>query len=286
MILLVGEQPLPNLLPTRHLKPNPAVLVYTDRTRRIAENLEGLLDCQCLPCPVSPYNIPEIQDEVHEFLSERLPDYAFTFNLTGGTKPMALAAFSLARSYNAPFVYFQTEGNHSRLYHYAFDENTVYLERVEDLPDTIALDDYLRMYLGRYEVGEPRNELECQVRETLRAKSDLEVLWSLRPQGLEALEVDFVVRLGNQVGVGEVKTKGAKSGIDQINAVAEQRYLGTYVWKFLISGKPMDGNNRNLAQAYRIEVIELPTYDETGLLDTRDREKLIETIVTRLGGQV
>lgn len=288
MVLLVGEQPAPNLLPTRRLKPDVAVLVYTDRTRRVAENLKKLLelDCNCLLCLVHPYNIPEILDEMRRFLFDNLSNHAFSFNLTGGTKPMALAAFRLARMHGAPFVYFQTEGNRSQLYRYTSDGDEIHLERVEDLPDTITLDDYLRMYLGSYETGEPRNDLERQVLETLQSISDLEVFWSLRPQRLDAQEVDFVVRLGNQVGVGEVKTKGAKSGIDQISAVAEQRYLGTYLRKFLISGKPVDWNNRNLARAYRIEVIELPSYSEIGVLNAEDRQKLTETILTQLGGRL
>lgn len=286
IILLVGEQPAPNLLPTRWLKPDVAVLVYTDRTQQVAENLRSVLipDHSCLLCLVPPYNIPEIQGKLQRALSENLPEHALAFNLTGGTKPMALAAFRLAHLYNAPFSYFQTEGNRSRLYRYIFAEDGIHLERVDDLPDTITLDDYLRMYLGGYETGGPRNKLERQVMEALLSIRDLEVLWSVRPQEQGALEIDFFVRLGNQVGVGEVKAKGAKSGIDQINAVAEQRHLGTYVKKFLISGRPVDRNNKNLAQAYRIKVIELPSYGESGLLTTGDCQRLVRTVIDHLGG--
>jgi len=39
LILLVGEQPLPNLLPTRRINPELVVLVHTDRTKEIAERL-------------------------------------------------------------------------------------------------------------------------------------------------------------------------------------------------------------------------------------------------------
>jgi len=286
MILLVGEQPAPNLLPTRWLKPDTIVLVHTDRTQRIAENLRKLLQSEgdCLLVRVHPYRITEIMDEMQKCLARSLPNHVVTFNVTGGTKPMALAAFSLARAYDAPFIYFQTEGQRSHLYHYVFEEEVVRLDAIEELGDTITLDDYLQMYLGSCPPGEPRNDLEFQVRETLQTRSELEVLWSLRPQGLGALEIDFVVRLGNQVGVGEVKTKGAKSAIDQINAVAEPRYLGTYIKKFLVSGNPVDRNNQNLAQAYRIEVIELPSYAESGTLSVDDRQKLIQSVFAQLGG--
>ena len=287
MILLVGEQPAPNLLPTRRLKPDTAVLVCTDRTQRVAENLATLLKpvCPCLPCPVDPYKIPGIQDKLQTFLSDNLPEHTLTFNLTGGTKPMALAAFCLAKMSGSPFVYFQTEGNRSLLYHYAFDGDKVILERADDLSETISLDDYLRLYLGDYETETPRNVFERQVFETLAATPGIDqVFTSLRPRGLGALEVDFAVRCGNQVGIGEIKSKGAKAGIDQINAVADPRYLGTYVRKFLVSAHPVHPNNKALAQAYRIEMIELPSYGKTGDLNADDRQKLSEVVLRRMRG--
>jgi hypothetical protein len=287
MILLVGEQPAPNLLPTRRLKPDVAVLVLTERTRRVAENLARLLKpvCRCLPCPVDPYKIPEIQDDLQKFLSDNLPEHTFTFNLTGGTKPMALAAFCLAKMHDSPIVYFQTEGNRSLLYHYVFDGDEVALQDTDDLAESISLDDYLRLHLGAYETQAPRNTFEQQVFETLAATPGIaEVFTSVRPRGLGALEVDFAVRCGNQVGIGEVKSKGAKDGIDQINAVADPRYLGTYVRKFLLSAHPVHPNNQALAQAYRIEVIELPSYGETDTLDTEDRQKLGDAVLRRMGG--
>jgi len=286
MILLVGEQPAPNLLPTRRLKPDVALLVYTGRTQQVAKNLEKLLRpiCPCWLCPVPPYDILGFQAQVKECISDKLAKYDLIFNLTGGTKPMALSAFELARANGAPFIYFQTEGNHSRLYHYTFEGGNICQKKVEELTDSITLADYLKMYLGAYDTGNPRDEFERQVEEELRAHPRLELLWGVRPQGLAALEIDFVTRLGNQIGVGEVKTKGAKSGIDQINSVAEQRYLGTYVKKFLISGKRVDRNNKNLAKAYRIEVIELLSYSEIGVLNVEDRQKLAKTVFTQLGG--
>lgn len=286
MILLVGEQPAPNLLPTRHLQPDAAVLVYTDRTRQVAENLKALLEpgCHCWLCQVHPYRINEIQQELDAFLTTTVSDYALVFNLTGGTKAMALGAFRIVRMWNSPFVYFQTEGNRSLLYHYTFDGDEIILQATDELPVTISLDDYLRMYLRAYACEEPRTDFEQQVVDALRSTPGIaEVITGLRPRGLEAQEVDFVVRCGNQVGIGEVKTKGAKRGIDQLNAVAEQRYLGTYVRKFLVSGKPVDRNNKNLAQAYRIEVIELLSYGESGVLSANDKQKLAETVRGRLG---
>jgi hypothetical protein len=285
LILLVGEQPLPNLLPTRHINPELVVLVHTDRTKGIAERLKGLLSAEKLLCEVEPYHLSKIERTLHDFLSQHVAEskHQLLFNLTGGTKPMSLAAFQVASRHKAPFVYFQTEGGRSLLYRYQFtDQGEVKLEKQEELSQTITLDDYLRAQVGSYTKGSPRNDFEEQVYQALRAISDMETLTSVRPQGLEALEVDFVIRLGNQVGVIEAKTKGAKSGIDQIQAVAEQRYLGTYVAKFLVSGKQVDRNNKNLAQAYKIEVIELPSYTGIGRLNEGDQQALKRRVLERL----
>ena len=287
LLSLIGDQPVPNLLPARRIRPRVAVLVHTERTRGRAVNLSTVLEREfpCRLCEVDAYNIPQIRDSIQTFVARQYGSEPVVYNLTGGTKPMALAAFQLACRSSSPFVYFRTEGRRSCLYRYAIDDGHVRLETTEELEDTICLDDYLRVYVGGYEAGAPRNAFEEQVVSALRATPGIsKVLASVRPAGLGALEIDFVVRCGNQVGVGEVKSKGAKAGIDQINAVAHPRYLGTYVGKFLVSGYPVHRNNLDLAQAYRIEVIELPSIQEGETLDSADREKLSRAVLRRLGG--
>lgn len=61
--------------------------------------------------------------------------------------------------------------------------------------------------------------------------------------------------------------------------MASQRYLGTYIAKFLVSAHPVDRNNRALARAYNIEVIELPSFAHTGRLDDRDRQHLVNRVL-------
>ena len=289
MVLLIGEQAAPNLLSTRYLKPSLAVLVYTDRTQKVAQNLAGLLKLsgiECRKCKVLPYSIPDAFVQMQKCLQAEAPGHEYVFNLTGGTKTMALAAFDLAHRLASPFVYFQTEGNRSLLYHYRFAEEGIFQEtEPEEIGETITLDDYLRMYLGEHTEGRPRDPLEEEVKDVLDSIEGLEVKYSVRPAGMEALEIDFVIRLGNQVGVGEVKSKGAKRGIDQINAVADPRYLGTYIRKFLVSGKEVDRNNKNLAQAYRIKVVELPGFSMHGRLSQEEKRKLVNVILSEMGGR-
>ncbi len=283
LILLVGEQPLPNLLPARHLHPDALVLVCTERTRPIAERLKTVLsDSRCSLHEIAdPYDIPAIQNDIDQIIQKLLPDFSPVINLTGGTKPMALGAFLVASQCRIPFVYLETERGNI-LYHHEFMANGEIIQRKEVLSTTITLEDYLRAQVGGYTAGPPRHPFEAQVCEILKSIQDLEVLTSVRPQEQPALEVDFIIRLGNRIGVIECKHQADKRGIDQIQAVTEQRYLGTYVDKFLVSAKPVDSNNVELAKAYRIEVVELPSCADVGSISDEDRKKLIELITARL----
>jgi hypothetical protein len=230
MLLLVGEQPAPNLLPARHLEPEAVVLVHSDRTERVAQNLRALLEpsISCSLCQVDPYDVLAIQSAVQELMSARPDGTEWLFNLTGGTKAMALAALFVAQERRYPFVYFQTEGNQSRLLHYRFAPDGVRLETVEDVPEIVSLDEYLRAYVGPYESGAPRDAFETEVAAALRTESRIdEMLTSVRPRRFGNLEIDVAVRCGNHVGIGEVKQNAKKSGVDQLAAASTQAFLGT-----------------------------------------------------------
>lgn len=288
MVLLVGEQPVPNLLPTRHLKPNAAVLVHTDRTAQVAENLKALLESSipCLPCLVSPYKMPEILQKLQEFLSKNLAGYSLLFNLTGGTKPMALAAYNVAQRYRSPVLYFQTEGSQSLLYRYEFSEaGQIRLVEKTSLPGTITIADYLQSYVGQYEkTGFSKSaggNFEQAVYQVLLSVVD-EIIAGVKLGG--ALDVDLVLRCRNQVGIAEVKTgkkARTKEGIDQLNTAGGRAFLGIYTRKFLIVDAVWDvtlSNLRELAEARNIQVVQLPSYAQMGTLSGEDRQVLIETV--------
>ncbi len=288
LIALVGEQPAPNLLPLRFLEPSDVVFVATERTQQVSNNLAPLArETSVQHCLVHPYRVAEIRRALEAFIAARgWRAGDLIFNVTGGTKPMALAAFSLAQEMRAHVVYLQTEGNVSLLYRYEFAANGALTLVGEDrIPETIGLDDHLRMYLGAYGeegVREPFERAVVGALQQARASGISEVKAGIRPVG--ALEIDVVVRCGNQVGVGEIKNKSGKDGIDQLNSVASQRYLGTYVSKFLIVSQPLERNNAELAEAYRIITIVLPS-GCTGVLSPEDRETLVETVLTHLGAR-
>jgi hypothetical protein len=76
----------------------------------------------------------------------------------------------------------------------------------------------------------------------------------------ESLEVDLVFRIGNQVGIAEIKTKNkarTKVGIDHLNTAGAREYLGIYTKKFYIADREYPSNNKELAKERNITVIEL-----------------------------
>lgn len=291
MISLVGEQRVPNLLPVLQEKPQHVVLVYTERTKAVGERLRSVLKDRGIsvedePLCVDPYDMADIESKLKaHIMKKNWPPDKIVFNLTGGTKPMAFAAYRLAEQFGSPFLYVQSEGKKSVTYYYRFSARGPELEQADEVPPVLNIDLYLKVHLGEYSEGEPKEEFERMVATVLQEELD-EVKTSIRPVELGALEIDLVLRCGNHVGIAEVKTGGKakkKEGIEQIITAAEQRFMGTYTKKFLILDRDYEFNNRKLAVAHGITVIELPSAQNGGL-SKEDTEKLLQIVKTELGG--
>lgn len=297
MISLGGEQPVPNLLAVLHARPERMVLVCTNRTKNIGERLCSVLKKRSnelgiaveeKPVNVEPYDMADIESKLETVIREKnWPPDKVVFNLTGGTKLMAVTAYRLAEHFSCPFLYVESEGKKSVVYHYRFSGRDPTLEKVEEIAPVLDIDLYLKAYLEGYtETGEFQNGFEEMVYAVLRPELD-EVKNAVKPvPGLGGLEIDLVLRCGNNVGIAEVKTGGkarTKQGIEQIMTASEQRFLGTYTKKFLIIDREYEFNNRKLAEAHGIIVIELPSR-KNGELSAGDVEKLVQTVKEKLGG--
>lgn len=296
MISLIGEQPIPNLLPILYQSPEAVVLVHSDFTAQAAHRLGGLLpsSCESLYCLVSAYDIAATRER----LSQEIEEHGWTvadliFNLTGGAKSMALAAFLVAAERRAAFLYLQSEGKQTRLYRYQFDvERTPHLVEDKLLPGLLTIGDYLRAFVDDYDLTGFANDdvgglFERAICAALQPAVD-EIVVGVKLIG--ALDVDFVVRCGNQVGIIEAKTgPGLKKGIDQLNTAGGQRYLGTYTQKMLVSDQAWDhtrSNLKELAEARRIKVIELPSFSAQGQLSPEDAARLVKEVCQCLGKPV
>lgn len=296
IVSLIGQQPIPNLLPIRQIQPDAVLLVYSDFTEKAARRLAALIqdELEVWRLPVDAYAVADIRNAIIKELDEKqLRPKEIIFNITSGTKPMSLAAYLVASQLQADFVYLQSEGKQSCLYWYIFQNDEPVLKENIMLPGLITTDDYLRAYVGTYELtgfaddqyGGLFERAICQV---LEAALD-EILVGAKLLG--ALDVDFVVRCDNQVGIIEAKTgiNKIKPGLDQLNTAGGQQYLGTYTQKFLVSDQLLDhtrSNQKELADARRITIIELPSFSQTGQLSADDANKLRSTVCQALGREV
>ncbi|MBN8725686.1 MAG: DUF1887 family protein [Acidobacteria bacterium] len=291
MIALVGEQPMPILLPALYLKPAETILVATTKTETVAQRLTKLIKAsRCIN--VHPY---EITSTVQTLDKELAGKKDIIVNLTGGTKTMAIAAFALVARTKTEFVYFQTE-KETVLKRYQFTEQGLSSKaRERNLPDLISAADYLNAHLqsfrqegfskdetGQLNIG---GKFEKCIYDALK-KSGFEVLAGVRPEGVgDQIEIDLVIRLGNRVGIAEVKMgdkegKRPKSGIDQLSTAGSN--LGTYTNKFLILANRLPKSLHKLAEEKKVTVIDTLNYLDGQPLSTLDAGRLANIIKEKL----
>ena len=198
---------------------------------------------------------------------------------------MAIGSFLVSQKYSIPFCYLQSEGGKNHLYFYTWKDNMPLLKETIHVSSIINLDEYIKIHVGEYKRKEKHKYYEQLVIDCIKDKVD-EIISNIYLE--DALEVDLIFRLGNQVGIAEIKTgKKAtkKEGIDQLSTAGGREYLGTYTKKFLIVDREYQENNRDLAAARDITVIELknsPGDKGNARIDGRDKEILVQTIVTEM----
>jgi hypothetical protein len=106
-ICLVSNQSLPNLLPILHepFRPQRVILLVTPDMKEKANLLERVLvdrGCRVERRDIFAYAFSSVREAVLQLALEQ-EDAAF--NLTGGTKVMALGAFDIARELGIPVFY-------------------------------------------------------------------------------------------------------------------------------------------------------------------------------------
>jgi len=247
LLSLIGEQPLPVLLADRALKPARHLLAHSERTRRVAENLYALLPhAELLPL-TDPYDLANIRRAFEQAYRPGL-----TFNLTGGTKPMAWAGYETARSRQAQVVYLESEKKQSKLYRFDFSAPEV-KQKEAVLPGLIRLEDYLQAHGLTPEAHLPAaNAQEVALWRFLEEQVD-EYLNNLK---FPAFEIDFLVRRGNQAAVIEAKSgKNKRFGIDQLTTITGREYLGTYTGRIWVVPALPGKQLQDLAKAYDIHVV-------------------------------
>lgn len=290
MVCLVGEQPVPNLLPIKHLKPGIVVLVHSDRTRSVSENLQRFLreDKEWSgKVTVEPlflaeaFRIDSIHTSLREFFtSDNWSRREVLFNITGGTKPMCIAAFLVAQELGCPVVYLESQRANT-LYYYRSANGALAFDKEEIIHAALRIDEYLKIHgHWQYQVKGPQDDFEREIKAVLQEKG-LDVLCSVN---LGSLEMDAVVGMGSSVGVIQAKTgKAARriDGIYNLNTAAQNEFFGSHTKKILVLSQPPETNICRLAEQQKIEIIVLPSFEELGRLSDEDKRILAQG-VTRI----
>jgi hypothetical protein len=293
MVALVGEQPLPNFFPVRHYCPEEILFIYTSRTLHYYQHLLDILqtNTKVYGLEVSPYDIPSIVAKLRAELEKLAPTPSAPpiFNITGGTKPMMIAAYQIAQERSAPTVYLQSEGRQTRVYNYTWENGHIHVKDDKLVPECVTLRDILDLHYGPgkwKQEGTKKDDggnFERAVADVLRIHG-YEVMTNIK--ALDQIEMDVVVRLGNQYGIIEAKwNKAGKDlkGIRQL--ITAWRSLGTYVQKFHVITVDQQKQHKEITDALDIRVISLHSYDKTTrTISAADQTQLLESFEKALKG--
>lgn len=293
MIVLTGEQAAPNLLSARYFNPKRIFILHTrfHKSKYMAENLaECMKEIQCCLVEIDDFDVGKIRSQVLALLAGRSDTMV---NITGGTKLMSIGALDAARIANAQVLYVRSQGGKTEVDLLGFKEDGA-TYRCETFPliGNISIDDYLMAYFGdtyhfgAFATGSGR-AFELALNDVLKVIVD-----EVRPaweHNSKSLNVDFIIRCSNQIGIIEAKTgKKAQTmdGIKQLATAGGQRFFGTYVQRFLVIDQELrkdNENNRELAEAIGIKLVELPSFSTSGSISAEDQANLAEAIHNAMG---
>ncbi len=298
LVSLVGEQPLSTLLPIRHLDPSEVLFVGARQWHRVTQHLQALVGKER---PVhltelrNPYDPPTIRRQ----LSKKIRKLGWaaeeiTCDLSGGNKVMAITVFDMAMDHLRRLVDLEFVRHHHYLRRYRIDDGEAALEEDLALPGLITIADYLNAHAPGFEAdGFGRDKrgrinaggkFESTIFGALEPHVD-EIMAGVRPGGVaKQIEIDLMVRIGNNVGLVEAKTGVNKAGIDQLDTAGNPVYLGKYAVKFLVTGRYLPRAHKALAASQQIHVVELPGYDVGRRLPPQEERRLVQSVRSALGG--
>ncbi len=293
MIALVGQQPLPILLPILHELPPVAVLAHTDLTRQVAENVKELVQgrsdltgkVNIQLCHVDPYDVERVRQALLKHLRDQgWEEGQVQYNLTGGTKTMILAAYELARHAGASYFYLESERGQNVLYRYDLHQGQSILANAPvRLGGLLTIEDYLHAH-GFFKFCDSREDssdfLPAVWDEVMAMQRDgilHEARQGINLYGSGNVDVDLAVRFENQVAVAEVKSGHKVNSLDwikQLNTAARHTTLGTYTKRFGIVDRQPQKQYCEIAELQEIQVIVLESFSQDGAISLGDRDRL------------
>ena len=299
LVTLVGEQPLPTLLSIRYLDVKEVLFVGTREWHNVSQHLQDLMGRERhihLTEVRDAYDPPAIYQAIRKKL--RKLDWApetITYDLSGGNKMMAFAAYQSAIEDRSAVVDVEFVRQQHRLRRYRLEGNHAIREEDVALPPLISIADYLNAHAPGFEIDgfsrdhrgriDAGGEFESTVYGVLEVHVD-EIMSGVRPGAVaHQIEIDLVIRCGNNVGLVEAKTGVNKAGIDQLDTAGNPIYLGRYANKFLVTGRYLPRTHKALAMAQGIHVVELPGYSVHHGIPDQEQRRLVQTVHSVLVGR-
>lgn len=147
-VCIVSDQPIPNYIPVldKDFRPQEVILLTTEKMQQngkaaaLAKTMKERCGAKVHTIAIAgEYDMQEMEDKVLTQLLERGEDKEqIALNLTGGTKLMAIAAYTTFRDAGYPTFYFTATSNEVLL----LEKN----ERITLQPQQIRLEDYLQLH--------------------------------------------------------------------------------------------------------------------------------------------
>jgi hypothetical protein len=299
LVTLVGEQPLPTLLSIRHLDATEVLFVGTREWHATTQHLQALMG-QERHIHVTEVRDPYDPPAIHAQVKKKLRKLGWTpetmiFDLSGGNKMMAFAAYQLAVEGQSELIDVEFVRHQHRFRRYRLDGNHAIREEDIRLPTLITIADYLNAHAPGFEIDgfsrdhrgrvDAGGEFESHIFRVLESHVD-EIMSGVRPGAVaHQIEIDLMIRCGNNVGLVEAKTGVNKAGIDQLDTAGNPVYLGRYATKFLVTGRYLPRSHKALALAQDIHVVELPGYTVHHGIPDQEQRRLIQTVHAALLGR-
>jgi len=294
MVVLVGRQPLPNLIPIKHLRPGWVCFVYTDASRAVYEHTAALvrrMGIETHGLLVDAYDVAGTSAALSALILPLTREaVSVTINLTGGTKTMVLAAFQVARRGDFPVLYLNSEQDPMVLYRYGWRDGELSQVQAETPLVDVTIAEYLDAHLGpgawhhgELDLANAGGAFESAVASTLRECAD-EVVTSIRLLG-GSTEVDMLARTGSRFAIFEVKSgqSGRRAdGIKQLSSVAKS--LSIYTALYYVIEVEMEKSQQMLVDSHGVQVVSLGAHrSEPCRLEAEDDARLTAAALRTLG---
>lgn len=143
LLLLTGGRGVPDMLVVKYLRPDTILNLTTSQGLKTAQNLKSFVEshfhCQMEILPtIDPYNEQDIKDACKAALL-RYPEADWVIHFTSSPKIVGIYAHDVAREYNTPYWFLDTDG-----------KQVVSLVRGSDVNNNELYNATVEEYMGSY----------------------------------------------------------------------------------------------------------------------------------------